>query len=162
MGSVSSDFVDPETLPLQILLSEHHGWKDDEHEKLVQQNWQLSHEKTFWKNYALSMERNGANSGSLSLRSPLTKRFEKMYTPDREGTYWKWYKTNCPCCRRPLEITMSSLQENPWTRNPGGSRCAFVTTLWGANAGYALGALVLGFRLRSLSPHIERSHHSYR
>ena len=156
MGSVSSDFVDPETLPLQILLSEHHGWKDDEHEKLVQQNWQLSHEKTFWKNYALSMERNGANSGSLSLRSPLTKRFEKMYTPDREGTYWKWYKTNCPCCRRPLEITMSSLQENPWTRNPGGSRCAFVTTLWGANAGYALGALVLGFRLRSLSPHIER------
>eukprot|EP00434_Breviolum_minutum_P025766 symbB.v1.2.022777.t1/scaffold2059.1/size90859/5 len=155
MGSVSSDFVDPETLPLQILLSEHQEWKeeDDECEKLRKRNWQLSHEKTFWQNYALSMERNRV---SLSLRSPLTKWCEKMYGPDSEGYYWKWYKTNCPCCRRPLEITMSSAQEQPWTRHPRGSGYAFVTALWGANAGYALGALVLGYRLQELSPKIDR------
>ena len=23
----------------------------------------------------------------------------------------KWYKTNCPCCRRPLEISVTSLKE---------------------------------------------------
>ena len=155
MGSVSSDFVDPETLPLQILLSEHQEWKeeDDECEKLRKRNWQLSHEKTFWQNYALFMERNRV---SLSLRSPLTKWCEKMYGPDSEGYYWKWYKTNCPCCRRPLEITMSSAQEQPWTRHPRGSGYAFVTALWGANAGYALGALVLGYRLQELSPKIDR------
>ncbi len=51
---------------------------------------------------------------------------------------------------------MSSVKEEPWTRHPRGSRHAFVTALWGANAGYALGALVLGSRLQELSPHIER------
>ena len=96
--------------------------------------------------------------GSGSLKSPWTRWSEKIYNlqPDSEGPYWKWYKTNCPGCRRPLEITMSSLKEEPWTRHPRGSRHAFVTALWGANASYKLGALVLGSRLRELSPHIER------
>ena len=160
MGAVSSDYVDPETLPLQILLSEHNGCKekDEERESLREENWQLRHEKTYWKNYALAISKNWAHSGSLSLNSPLTKWYEKMYEPDREGTDWKWYKTNCPCCRRPLEITMSSVPEKPWTQHASacGSRYAFVTALWGANAGYGLGALVLGFRLRKLSPHIDR------
>ena len=177
MGAASSDFVDPETLPLQILLSEEvcpgqNGQaqngvdkKDEEHEKLVRENWQLNHENQFWRDHAREMERQRndlrdaqdmAFFGSVRLKSPLTRWSEKMYRPDSEGTYWKWYKTNCPCCRRPLEITMSSVKEEPWTRFPRGSRHAFVTALWGANAGYALGALVLGSRLRELSPHIER------
>ena len=177
MGAASSDFVDPETLPLQILLSEEvcldqtekaqNGVdkKDDDNEKLVRENWQLRHEKFFWRDYAREMEKERndlrdaqdmAFFGSVRLTSPLTKWFEKMYRPDSQGTCWKWYKTNCPCCRRPLEITMSSVKEEPWTRFPRGSRPAFATALWGANAGYALGALVLGSRLRELSPHIER------
>ena len=51
---------------------------------------------------------------------------------------------------------MSSVDEKPWTPHPRGSGHAFVTALWGANAGYALGALVLGIRLQELSPHIQR------
>ena len=47
-------------------------------------------------------------------------------------------------------------EPQPWTRPPRGSRHAFVTALWGANAGYAFGALLLGCRLRELSPHIDR------
>ena len=79
-----------------------------------------------------------------------------MYAPDSEGISWKCYKSNCPCCRRPLEITISSVKEEPWTSYARGSRYAFVTALWGANAGYAFGAMVLGWRLRELSPGIER------
>ena len=173
MGAASSDFVDPETLPLQILLSEEvcldqtenaqNGVdkKYDDNEKLVRENWQLRHEKFYWRDYAreIEKERNDLRDalfGSVRLTSPLTKWSEKMYRPDREGADWQWYKTNCPCCRRPLEITMSSVKEEPWTRFPRGSRYAFVTVLWGANAGYALGALVLGSRLQALSPQIER------
>ena len=156
MGAASSDFVDPETLPLQILLSEEvcldqtekaqNGVdkKDDDNEKLVRENWQLRHKKFFWRDYAREMEKERndlrdaqdmAFFGSVRLTSPLTKWFEKMYRPDSQGTCWKWYKTNCPCCRRPLEITMSSVKEEPWTRFPRGSRLAFATALWGANAG---------------------------
>eukprot|EP00434_Breviolum_minutum_P020458 symbB.v1.2.018041.t2/scaffold1424.1/size119625/6 len=177
MGAASSDFVDPETLPLQILLAEEvhldkngkeqNGVekKKEDNEKLLGEIWQLRHEKNYWRDYAREMEKerndlrdaqDTAWSGPVSLKSPLTRWSEKIYRPDGESTYWKWYKTNCPCCRRPLEITMSSVKEEPWTRHPRGSRHAFVTALWGANAGYALGALVLGSRLRELSPHIER------
>ena len=167
MGSASSsDFVDPETLPLEILLAEEVGGeqnvdvvdksdkRDAEIAKLLQENYQLRHEKRYWR--ALQY------SGTVRLESPLTRWSEKMYRPDRQGIDWKWYKTNCPCCRRPLEITMSSTAEEPWqpwTKFRHGSRdprYAFVTALWGANAGYALGALVLGSRLQKLSPQIDR------
>ena len=166
MGAASSDFVDPETLPLQILLAEEVGLeeqnaldkRDREHE-LLREIWQLRHEKKYWMDFAQEVEKERNNLsffGSVRLKSPLTCRSEKVYEPDGEGTDWRWYKTNCPCCRRPLEITAMSSSEKPWTTYPRGSRHAFVTVLWGANAGYALGALVLGFRLRELSPGIER------
>ena len=162
MGAAHSDFVDPETLPLQILLDnnekEQNGVdkKDDDNEKL-QGNWQLWHERNFWRDYAWEMEKERNNIfGSLRLKSPLTRWSETMYRPDSEGIDWKWYKTNCPCCRRPLEITMSSVKEEPWAKPPRDSRHAFATALWGTNAGYALGALVLGFRLKELSAHIDR------
>ena len=108
----------------------------------------LRNENRYWMNYAMDMEKEGNNFRyaqdmaffeSVSLTSRLTRSSEKMHRPDSEGTYWKWYKTHCPCCRRPLEITMSSVKEEPWTQYPRGSRHAFVTALWGANAGYALG-----------------------
>ena len=166
MGAASSDFVDPETLPLKILLAEEVGLdrrdcakekekeqneKDQEIEKLLIENWHLRHEKNYWRDYAYD-----CRIGTVGLKSHLTKWSEKMYRPDRVGTDWQWYKTNCPCCRRPLEITISSEEEEPRTQHPCGSGYAFVTVLWGANAGYALGALVLGFRLKELSPQIQR------
>ena len=169
MGSASSsesfDCVDPETLPLEILLAEEEGLeeqnvvdksdkRDEEIAKLLQENYQLRHEKHFWRDYSYALE----FSGTVRLTSPLTSVFEKTSRPDRQGTDWKWYKTNCPCCRRPLEITMSSAAEEPepCTRFRHGSRDprhAFVTALWGANAGYVLGALVLGSSLAGSSVH---------
>ena len=56
------------------------------------------------------------------MNSPLTRWSGKIYKPDSEGSYWKWYKTNCPCCRRLLEITMSSVKKE--TPHPRGSRHA--------------------------------------
>ena len=171
MGAAgSSDFVDPETLPLQILLAEEvrlekNGKeqnvvdaRDQDNDKLLKEYWQLSHEKKYWMDFAQQMEKERNWFGFISLTSPLTQWSEKIYTPHSEDNYWtwKWYKTNCPCCRRPLEITTSSVKQDPWTPYPPGHRHAFVTALWGANAGDALGALVLGSRLRDLSPHIDR------
>ncbi len=170
MGAASSDysdFVDPETLPLQILLDNSTAQLQNgldkkvlelelEREKLLQENWRLRHETTHWCQYARALLDDMEKPGTIRLTSPLTKWSEKMYRPDRSGSDWQWYKTNCPCCRRPLEITVSSEEEKPWTRHPRGSGHAFVTALWGANAGYALGALVLGLRLQELSPHIAR------
>ena len=156
MGAASSDFVDPETLPLKILLAEEPNAvekNDQDPEKLLkEENWQLKHEAAYWRDYAYAL----VSGKTVSLESPLTRWSEKMYRPDREGTHWQWYKTNCPCCRRPLEITLSSVDKTPCARYLHGSGHAFATALWGANAGYALGALVLGFRLRELSPHFER------
>ena len=173
MGAASSDFVDPETLPLQILLEEKGKEQngvdknDEDNEKLLLENWQLKHEKTCWMNYARQMEKERNNLqdahdmaffGCVCLTSPLTCCSEKIFRPDSECTDWKWYKTNCPCCRRPLDITitMSTVKEERRTRPDRGSRHAFVIALWGANAGYALGALVLGSRLQELSPQIDR------
>ena len=48
------------------------------------------------------------------------------------------------------------LHQEPWTSKAWTKRYCFATALWGANAGYALGALVLGQRLKELSPNIER------
>ena len=172
MGAASSDFIDPETLPLQILLQDGkeqngNGVDDkqvndeDNDEKLLRDNGQLKHERNYWRDYARQMEKERDNylfnfGPVLHLKSPLTRWSEKMYRSDRSNTYWQWYKTSCPCCRRPLEITISSENEKPWIPHPRGSGHAFVTVLWGANAGYALGALVLGIRLRELSPFIKR------
>ena len=126
MGTASSDFVDPETLPLQILLDEKGKEQNgvdknnEDNKKLLIENWQLKHEKTCWMNYARQMEKERNNLqdahdmaffGCVCLTSPLTCCSEKMFRPDSECTDWKWYKTNCPCCRRPLDITMSTVKE---------------------------------------------------
>jgi hypothetical protein len=48
------------------------------------------------------------------------------------------------------------LHQEPWTSKAWTKRYCFATALWGADAGYALGALGLGQRLKELSPNIER------
>ena len=108
------------------------------------------------------------NFHSLVIESKLTSHRERLYQPDKyssdlrtpfrrfalRGHDWRWYKTSCPCCRRPLEVTVTNI-EKPYVEWRKGRR-AFAVSLWGANAGYALGALVLGQRLRELSPNVER------
>lgn len=168
------DHVDAETFPLKLLLNEvvvktpsqvqqtqQTAWDEEEKEQLRRKNHQLRHEKNYWRDYAreLEKERNELSESSffssLYISSPLTKCSEKIYRPDIYSHDKKWYKTNCPCCRRPLEISVTSLKE-PWTSKAWTKRYCFATALWGANAGYALGALVLGQRLKELSPNIER------
>ena len=70
MGAASSDFVDPETLPLQILLQdgkEQNGVdnkqvKDDDNEKLLRDLWELKHEKKYWRDYARQVEKGEGQS----------------------------------------------------------------------------------------------------
>eukprot|EP00435_Cladocopium_sp_Y103_P054929 s38_g18.t1 len=166
------DSVDAETLPLKILLNEvavktpsqevqQNAWDEEEKEQLRRKNYQLRHEKNYWRDYAreLEKERNQLREeiffNSLKISSPLTQCVEKIYRPDSYCHDHKMYKTNCPCCRRPLEIALTNLKQE-WISRPSSQRYCFATALWGANAGYALGALVLGQRLKELSPEIER------
>ena len=97
----------------------------------------------YWRDYARQMEKERGNLFNfgpvLHLKSPLERWSEKMFRPDKWDTHWQWYETSCPCCRRPLKITMSSsVDEKPWTPHPRGSGHAFVTAL------------------RELSPQIDR------
>lgn len=90
---------------------------------------------------------------AIRLSSPLTRYTEQIPTPSEEAFEWKWYPTSCPCCRRPLDITVftsekpAAVADVPVFREP---RHAYVCVVWGANSGYALGAAVLGARLKEL------------
>jgi len=83
MGAAgSSDFVDPETLPLQILLAEEvrlekNGKeqnvvdaRDQDNDKLLKEYWQLRHEKKYWMDFAQQMEKERNWFGFISLTSP--------------------------------------------------------------------------------------------
>jgi len=107
----------------------------------------------------------------LRVTSPLTdeqhwKRFpEELYEgrswyPER----WRWWQSWCPCCRRPLDISLfrgdyvapapaspSQVSEVAWAASESSAnkeRFAYAATLWGASEGFALGALTLGAALR--------------
>ena len=102
--------------------------------------------------------RSGHFFSALQISSPLTMFSEYASKPDHYGNNFKFYESSCPCCRRPLNLTISESSE---TRQPchelvSSGRFAFAACLWGANAGYAFGALVLGTRLREVSPTIKR------
>ncbi|CAE7535266.1 unnamed protein product [Symbiodinium natans] len=177
MGAAASDGIDPETEPLRILLSQNRaseaarknldacggGVSEEEKEvaELRRRVHQLHREKIWWRDECRKVEEEKDEIerryffGSVRLQSPLTRTEQIAYQPDHYSGDWKWYKLNCPCCKRPLEVTVTSLTE-PWKGSQWPGRRAFVGSLWGANAGYALGALVLGVRLRELSPDIER------
>ena len=87
--------------------------------------------------------------------SPLTAHYEYVGSPFSGGENYQQFKSSCPCCKRPLEVTIQNKYWCADTQNLN-DRKAFVVCLWGANAGYAFGALVLGWQLRELSPNIER------
>lgn len=63
----------------------------------------------------------------------------------------------CACCKRPLTISFAEPQPRRQKRRrgdetralEGGERCAYVVAIWGSNAEYVLGAMVLGKSLRT-------------
>ncbi|CAJ1437988.1 unnamed protein product [Effrenium voratum] len=169
-GGISSEAVDAEAEPLRKLLdtsmrgfdtfSCQEYWLKEELARLREREHKLSHEKHYWRTYARQLEQEKSELvkthffGAIRLESRLTSHKEEVYEPHSYSQDYKWYKTSCPCCRRPVEVTVTSLSR--WQPRRARGRRAFVVVLWGANAGYALGALVLGLRLKELSPYIER------
>eukprot|EP00439_Symbiodinium_sp_Y106_P028296 s7134_g3.t1 len=90
---------------------------------------------------------------AIRLSSPLTRYTEAISRPSAEAFEWKWYPTSCPCCRRPLDITVFTSEKPAAVADvpaSGEPRHAYVCVVWGANSGYALGAAVLGARLKEL------------
>lgn len=67
---------------------------------------------------------------------------------------WRYWESWCPCCKRPLCVSSYTPLEGAPSGTPPAAaehappRLAYVSGLWGASAGYALGALVLGCSLR--------------
>ena len=68
---------------------------------------------------------------------------------------WRYWESWCPCCKRPLCVSTHPAPPDDELRrllvqseDLSVSRLAYVSALWGAGAGYALGALVLGCSLR--------------
>lgn len=93
----------------------------------------------------------------MRISSPLTQFEEHLDGPKDEGHEWKWYASSCPCCRRPLDITVRTrpresqlTEETQWRGSASVSQYAYACVMWGTNPGYALGAAVLGARLKEL------------
>ena len=113
----------------------------------------------------------------LRVSSPLTDHQEWGDWYTSRGWAWSHWETACPCCRRPLDVAVMAterssrgnvLQVNttepadpdsaepqvtgPVQQEQGQSRrFAYCTAIWGASSGYALGAAVLGWRLKELT-----------
>ena len=102
------------------------------------------------------------NHESLHLRvsSPCTSfqnwNWEGSRDTSAHNRHYRWWASWCPCCKRPLDLTLFDVhtkeKEPPLAEQVPESkrsqRFAYVITLWGADAGFALGALVLGTALR--------------
>ena len=133
--------------------------------------------------------------------SPLTRVSHHLVRPSQSGWAWRWFETFCPCCKKPLDVTMLRVQNGDTetqeevackataindaclreqyggakeeklallptpakaqvaaaaksealTAVGSGKQQAMAVVMWGANPGFVLGALVLGWRLRELS-----------
>ena len=109
------------------------------------------------ENLRAEFARQFANYQVLRVSAPLTDveftQWQPNYERDDLARYWNAW---CPCCKRPLDITVFGA----WDQDSNGSaelklagdvrqlRYAYVTALWGAGSGFALGAMVLGEALR--------------
>ena len=86
----------------------------------------------------------------LRVTSPCAPSTDSYYTlPSDDNGSRRWYKTCCPCCKRPLDITVDNSGCGA-TCTCGDEKRAYMAAIWGAGQGYVLGALVLGQRLREL------------
>ncbi|CAJ1410199.1 unnamed protein product [Effrenium voratum] len=65
---------------------------------------------------------------AIRISSPLTRCEEVIWEPAREGFAWKWYPTSCPCCRRPLDVTVTTHDDvhpwDDWDTRTGCGNCA--------------------------------------
>lgn len=78
--------------------------------------------------------------------------------PSADLWRYRWWPSWCPCCKRPLDVTIFSTDKEAWaaeaaTRGnalptPTVDRFAYAASLWGTSPGFVLGALVLGQALR--------------
>lgn len=63
---------------------------------------------------------------------------------EEQKTVWEGF---CSCCKRPLSFEEMPVRPDHACQ-PATNRCAYVVAVWGRNAEYALGAMVLGWSLR--------------
>jgi len=163
-GSISPvgwlrDFLQPMSRRKHCDLEEQLKFAQQETERLAAENkyWEaeckrLQEDLRYYKDWWYGKD--------MRISSPLTEFEEHLDGPKDEGHEWKWYASSCPCCRRPLDITVrsrpneSELDESQWrgssTSHPRYARYAYTCVMWGTNPGYALGAAVLGARLKEL------------
>lgn len=96
---------------------------------------------------------------AVRVASPLTDVEFVEQEPDSEETSSRTWKSWCPCCKRPLDITSFSAAGDDGTSMcekgskteevlPSPGKFAYVAAIWGEGSGLALGALVLASALR--------------
>ena len=86
----------------------------------------------------------------LHVASPLTKVTHTQMELHESDNFSRCWQSWCPCCKRPLDITsFSSYKEREsQCRQDAQNKYAYVTTLWGEDSGFVVGALVLGTALQ--------------
>ena len=86
----------------------------------------------------------------MHVTSPCATSNPGLWTmPSDNGPSRKRFYTACVCCKRPLTIdVLKSPLHGSWRYYD--EKFAYMAAIWGADQGYALGALVLGQRLREL------------
>jgi len=70
--------------------------------------WKLQRElqnSDWWWNKCWELEEQ-LQTQVLRVTSPLTRHTEWGGTPRQQGHLWSWYTVSCPCCKRPLDVTM--------------------------------------------------------
>ena len=139
-------------------------WWRYEYERRRAQWWwrayQTERENVAWywqENETLWRELKNAYSRQLRVTSPLTDH----EITHREAIHQTWsseyWESFCPCCKRPLAFNLEQVQSQSVDADHNGhdaersQRLAYCAVLWGAGGSYALGAAVLGTRLKELS-----------
>ena len=97
------------------------------------------------------LARQGTHCQALQVASPLTDVdfIQPLQYYDRHNRHWchSW----CPCCRRPLDITVLSssdhnrkLDDQPFPKDSQSKPAAYayVASIWGEDSGFIMGALV--------------------
>ena len=103
-----------------------------------------------WSKKEIHYERNRWKM--LRVSTPLTSVHFWSDTASENEWDWRWWYIWCPCCKRPLDVSVCSdytycleLDSSLALTTP---RFAYAASLWGGNPGYVLGALVLGVAIR--------------
>ena len=86
----------------------------------------------------------------LHVTSPLTEVNHTQMEMHDSTDFSRCWQSWCPCCKRPLDVTaFSSPDRNETHRHQSTEhKYAYVTTLWGEDSGFVVGALALGAALQ--------------